>query len=124
MDNKIIRSSLDVIRGVLYALVISVFLVLGLALLIKFAHLGSNVVMYVNQGIKAVSILAGIFLGTKDVKFGAAKGALGGLLYILLSFLVFKLLAGQAFHLSRFDALLGVVAGLVSGIITVNVKNK
>jgi len=124
MDNKLIKSSFDVVRGVLYALILSVFLVLGLALMIKLAGLNSNSIMYINQGIKVISILFGVFLGTRQVKMGAAKGALCGLIYILLSFLVFKLLAGQAFSLSIFDVLLGVIAGLISGIITVNIKNK
>lgn len=123
MDNKWIKSSLDVIRGILYALVISVFMVLGLALLIKLTSINSNVVMYINQGIKVVSMLLGIFFGTKEMNMGAAKGSLAGLLYVLLSFLVFKLLAGQEFSLSIFDVLLGVVIGLLSGILTVNVKS-
>ncbi|MGI6701555.1 MAG: TIGR04086 family membrane protein [Christensenellales bacterium] len=124
MDNKMIKSSFDVARCVLYSLVISVFLVLGLALVIKFWGANSNTIMYINHGIKILSILLGVFIGTREVKMGAAKGALSGLIYILLSFLVFKLLAGQAFHLSIYDVILGTAAGLISGILTVNIKNK
>lgn len=124
MDNILIKSSFDVIRGVLYAIVISVFLVLGLALIIKLTGINSNGVMYMNQGIKVISILAGVFVGMKGMNKGAIKGAAIGLLYIFISYLVFKLLAGNNFSLSIYDILLGVVIGLVSGIITVNIKRK
>lgn len=124
MDNKMLRSSFDVLRGVLYAIIVSVFMVLGLALAIKLFNLDNNAVAYTNQAIKILSMLVGIFIGTRDYKMGAAKGALTGLLYILLSTLVFMLLSGQSFSMTIFDVLIGVAVGLISGIITVNIKNK
>lgn len=124
MDNKFVKSSLDVLRATLYALALSIILVLVLAILIKFAGIGSTAVMYINQAIKAISIFVGALFGIKCINMGAVKGAAAGLLYTLLSFLVFKLLAGQEFALSLFDLLFGVIIGIASGIITVNIKKK
>lgn len=119
---KIIKNSFDILRCILYALVVSVFLVLVFALIIKLTGMSANVVNYINQGIKVISVLIAIIIGLKERYMGAAKGALIGLIYTLLSFLIFKLLASQAFSLTIFDILIGIVVGLISGIIAVNVK--
>lgn len=124
MSNKLVKTSVDIVRCVLFSLIISVFAVLIMALIIRFANVGANVVMYMNQGVKIVSILAGIMLGMKDKKMGMIKGAVAGLVYILVSYLVFMLLASGMFNLSVWDVLMGLVFGLISGVLSVNMKKK
>lgn len=115
---------IDISKSLLYSIIISFVLILIFALILKVSNLKSGVIAPVCAGIKTVSILVGIFIGFKENKNGMVKGAICGLLYILLSFLIFGLLDGgfKDAVLTWFDVLMGIVAGLISGIITVNIK--
>lgn len=116
----------DVAKGTLFALIITMVLVLLFALIVNLAGVGDKTVAIVNQVIKAVSILAGAFLGVKQFSKGALKGAAIGFFYTLFSFLIFSWIDG-AFKFSMMtvvDVLLGTVLGVISGIIVVNVRKK
>lgn len=117
---------LDIAKGTLFSLIISMVLVLVFALIVNLAGVGDKTVSIVNHFIKAISILVGCFLGIKTRVGGAVKGALIGLLYTLFSFIIFSWIDG-AFDLSwmtLIDVLLGTVIGLISGIIVVNLRRK
>ena len=117
---------LDIAKGTLFSLIISMVLVLLFALIVNLAGVGDKTVAIVNQFIKAISILVGCFLGVKTKVGGALKGALIGLFYTLFSFLIFSWIDG-AFDMSwmtLIDVLLGTVIGLISGIIVVNIRKK
>lgn len=114
---------IDVARSLLYSIIISFGLILIFALILKISNIKESVNNFVFAGIKTVSILIGTFLGFKENKNGMVKGAVSGLLYILLSFLIFALISGfKNVELTWFDVLTGIIAGLISGIITVNIK--
>ncbi|MEG1612778.1 MAG: TIGR04086 family membrane protein [Clostridia bacterium] len=115
---------LDVLRSVLISIIVSFILILAFAIIVKYANLGEKVISYVNVAIKIISILTGIFIGLKECSNGLFKGALSGLLFTLMSFLIFALL-DKGFtnaHFTIIDIIIGAVVGLISGIITVNVK--
>lgn len=117
---------LDIIRTTIIAVIISLVLVLVFALIVNLVDVGESVIMPVNQVIKLLSVLAACFVGFKDNKQGAFKGALSGLCYTLLSILVFGLISKEiSFNLMKLvDVALGIVAGAISGILAVNLRKK
>ena len=117
---------LDIVRTTIIAVIISLVLVLVFALIVNLVEVGEKVILPVNQAIKVISILASCFVGFKENKQGAFKGALSGLCYTLLSVLVFGLISKEiSFNLMKLiDVALGIVAGAISGILSVNIRKK
>lgn len=125
MEKGVVRWILDIIKTVVIAILISMVSVLVFALIVKATDIGEDAIAYVNQGIKALSVLIGTLIGFKrGGKGGWLKGLVSGLLYVVTSFLVFSLISGNfsSENLSWVDFLTGAAVGLVSGVITVNIK--
>lgn len=126
MEKSTVKSAVfDIIKCVVFSLLISMIFVLILALIAKAAVISDTAVMYINQAIKLISLLLGIFFGMKSTRGGLITGAIVGLLYTIFSFLIFALISRELSfdNITVFDFLIGIVAGLISGILTVNVKS-
>ncbi len=118
-------NSISVAKGVMVAVCISLVLVLLFAFLLKFTNIPESTIKPVNQVIKGLSILMGVFVGLKRKKeLGLVSGLLIGLIYTIVAFLVFSCLGGVfAFDLTLLtDLLFGAVMGAICGIICVNLK--
>lgn len=121
----VLKNSFDVVKAIVFAILFSMVLVLILALIVKASGMSESVVVYINQAIKILSTLGGVMLGFRGgSKFGWLKGAIVGLLYVLISFFVFSLISGELSfsNVSWIDFVTGAAVGAISGIITVNVK--
>lgn len=117
------KSGADVLRAALIALLISLIGVLILALIVRWASLDDTPITIGNYVIKALSLVAGVLLGFKTPSNGAAKGALTGLLYMLLCMFVFAVADGfKSANFNYVDLITTVIAGTVAGIIAVNVR--
>lgn len=117
--------AISVAKGVLVAVCISLVLVLLFAFLLKFTNIPESTIKPVNQVIKGLSILIGVFIGLKKSKeLGLVSGLLIGLIYTIVAFLIFSCLGGVfAFDLTFLtDILFGAVMGAICGIICVNLK--
>ena len=118
-------NSISVAKGVMVAVCVSLVLVLLFAFLLKFTNIPESTIKPVNQVIKGLSILMGVFVGLKRKKeLGLVSGLLIGLIYTIAAFLVFSCLGGVfAFDLTLLtDLLFGAVMGAICGIICVNLK--
>ena len=115
----------NIFKGSLISVSITLVSILVFALIIKFANVPDNVIAPVNQAIKIVSIFFGCFLSLKHYQQkGLATGAMIGLIYTLLAFLIFSLL-GNTFNLNLslfVDALFSIIVGAICGIFSVNKK--
>jgi putative membrane protein (TIGR04086 family) len=120
-------SVLAIVKGSLVALVISLVCILFFAFIIKLFGLTDGWIKPINQVIKAVSILIGVFFGLKkDNKNGLVKGLLIGLVYTILAFVVFSILNG-GFDFDKTlltDVLFGAIMGAICGVIAVNTQSK
>jgi len=125
MEKGVARWILDIVKTVVIAVLISMVSVLVFALIVKSADVGEDVIGYVNLGIKILSVVIGCLIGfRKGSGYGWLKGLISGLLYVFTSFLVFSLISGE-FSLSDvswLDLVTGAVVGLLSGVLTVNLK--
>lgn len=118
------RDILDVVLGGVIAVLISVLLTLVFAIVLKFVNVSDEVIDGVNIAVRIISVAVGSFLAIKSTRYGIVKGLLIGVIYVLTSFLVFGLLAGSLSisTLKLVDFLCGIVAGIISAVVVVNVK--
>ena len=114
----------EIFKGVIFSLIISVLTVIVFAIIVKFANLSSKAVEIVNIALKIISILVGTLLAVGSGRQGLFKGGIIGLLFVLVSYLVFSLINGSfsVNPLTAFDVIFCLVAGLLSGVFAVNVR--
>ena len=115
----------SVAKGALVAVCVSLVLVLVFAFLLKFTNIPESTIKPVNQVIKGLSILIGVFVGLRKSKeLGLVSGLLIGFIYTIVAFVIFSILGGVfAFDLTFLtDILFGAVMGAICGIICVNLK--
>lgn len=117
------RSAFEIGRIVLVALIVALAAQLLFAFLVRAFSFSSAVIKPVNQVIKVISILVGVFCsGSKD--HGLIKGAIGGGLAILVTWFVFAFLAGgsELTVMLLVELLFGVLVGGISGILFMNFR--
>lgn len=115
----------DILRASLIALLISLVLVLAFALIVRWASLDGTALTIGNYVIKAVAVLIGVCVGFKSASGGAVKGALTGLLYMLLCVFVFAVADGfKSANFNFADLLTTVITGIIAGIISVNIPRR
>jgi putative membrane protein (TIGR04086 family) len=121
-DSK--RITFDVFRSVLYAVIITMALILLFAIIVKFAELGEDVIRPVNQAIKVLSIFAGLMMGIKIKEKGLSKGFFTGLIFTALSIALFSFMSLEpVFTLSNLiEILAGSIIGAVCGAIVLMIK--
>lgn len=116
-----------VLKGSLISVVVSLIGILFFAFIIKMFGITDQFLRPVNQVIKAISILLGVFGGLKKYREkGLVLGLAIGLVYTLLAFLVFSALNGN-FNFDKTlltDILFGGIMGAICGVIAVNLKGK
>ena len=113
------------LKGAFISVAFSLVCILIFALLIKYFNISENLIMPINQGIKIVSIFVGVMLAfNKYTTGGFVKGFLIGVVYTILAYLTFSILAKEfSFTLTSFtDTLFGGIIGGISGIIVANIK--
>lgn len=123
-NGKIKTCIFAVTKMVLLSLLLSLVLILVLALIARWASLSSDVIVPLNYVIKVLSVLVGAIFGVGKKPMGAVNGGIGGALYTVLSYLMFAGLDGgfQNATFSWIDLLCLIVAGVISGIVAVNVR--
>ena len=118
---------LAVIRGSLIAVVVSLIGILFFAFIIKLFGITDQYLRPVNQIIKGLSILLGVFISAKKYKQnGLLLGALTGLVYTIIAFTVFSALNGSLSIDKTLlnDILFGGIMGAICGVISVNLTKK
>ncbi len=116
---------LQILKGSLSAVSISLVLILFFALIVHFSGLSESFIMPINQVIKVLSIFTGTTLGLKTNKQqGFIKGLLIGLIYTIFAYVLFSILSSSiSIGLSSLnDLAFGSLIGGLSGVIAVNLK--
>ena len=102
------------ILGIVYAMAISIFLILLFAIVIKTTDISEKWIMYFNQGIKIIGIICAVYFGCKKA-LTVKRGAMYAVGYIVTAFLVFSLVNGGIGNVKQLllDLVLAVVVGSV-----------
>lgn len=118
--------ALDIVRSALFAIILSILLVMLFAIIAKFANISEEIIEPVNIAIKILSVAAGCLIGVRHDSKGLVKGIVVGLIYAGLTYLIFATVCGDftSSPMTVYDALACLVAGILSGILAVNVKRK
>lgn len=115
-----------IVKGALYALTMSLILILVFAFVLRFFGIGEGAISAIVQIIKGVAVLFGTLVAMKKTKeMGFLCGMTIGLIFTLLSFAVFSVLDNFTFEFSRTllnDIVFGSIIGGICGIIAVNAK--
>ena len=109
---------IQILKGTLVAVSVALVLILAFAIVIRF-------IKPINQVIKIISILFGVFAALKsDNTKGLKKGMIIGALFSLLSYLVFSILALRfSFDWSVvIDLIFASILGALCGLIVVNIR--
>jgi len=116
---------LTILKGGIIAVAITLVFILIFALIIKFFTISNSVIFPINQVIKVVSLFIAMLIVTKGQKErGLVKGMLLGLVYFLVSFIIFSILQ-QSFSIEMnnvYDMLLTSLMGGIVGLISVHIS--
>ena len=126
MEDTAVKKNLfkEIIVSTIVALVVSIILILLFALVIRLFGIPEDAIRPVNIVIKAISIFLGIFVGIKNSGAVALKGIFIGLLYYLISFLLFSTLSGNFSieNIKIVDVIFVIIAGVIGSIVKVAIK--
>ena len=114
---------LRILKGLGMALVVTVAGVAVFALLMQWIRPTEGVVRVVNQVLKLASIGAGVYVAVgKGCEGGLLRGALVGLVYMVIGVGMYALLSGQSAPVSAYlaDLGMGVAGGGIVGMILSN----
>ena len=116
----------DVLRSAFLALFISLALIIVFALVVKATELSDGAIKPVYIDIRIFSLLAGLLIGIRELRGGILKGLSAGALFVLLGYLMFAALDGgfDTVAITVTDVVASLTAGVISGILAVNVKKK
>ena len=116
----------DVLRSAFLALFISLALIIVFALVVKATELSDGAIKPVYIGIRIFSLLVGLLIGIRELRGGILKGLSAGALFVLLGYLMFAALDGgfDTVAITVIDVVASLTAGVISGILAVNVKKK
>ena len=117
----------SIIKGTLMAISISLIGICIFAFILRFFDISVGLIKPINQIIKILSVLFGVFYGLKKTtEMGLISGFAIGLLYTIIAFVIFSILNGGFSFDSTLinDVIFGAISGSISGIVVVNVKKK
>ncbi|MCR5553822.1 MAG: TIGR04086 family membrane protein [bacterium] len=117
-ENRI--NALAYIKATLVSIVLTLLLILVFAFVLKFTYLSDKFVTPINLVIKAISLIVGTLVLTKNGSNGLVKGLILGVIFSIVSYLIFSLMLMKfSFSIGQladvgFCALVGAVVGAIS----------
>jgi len=125
MENKleINKNIIRVIKGSIFAIMISLILLLIYASLLTYTDISETTMVPVVIAISGISILIGSSISSLKIKKqGMLNGALVGLIYVLFIYILSSILiSGFSIDMqSIIMIIVGIIAGMIGGVIGVN----
>ncbi len=111
---------LTILKCCLIGIVTTLVGIVVFAIVLKFTNLNSTGITWVNDIIKGISLFFVVFcLKKKGVEKLPVKSAISGLIYALLSFVIFSILnGGMTFSLAiLYDIIFAVIVAVIASII-------
>lgn len=114
-------------KGVIYALLISLILILIYSILLSITEISESTIPTITTIIVMISISMGGIISTKNIESrGWLIGIIIGSLYMLILFLIGLIIKTdiEPGGFSIFKAIMGMIIGALSGIVGINLSNK
>ncbi len=114
----------EIVKANIIALIFALLAMLLSALIVKLCNVSDGAIPIINQVIKSLAIFVGCIVSLKKSNNGWLRGIICGFTFVWLSYVVFSALQSNfVFGLSLLnDCVLGMVTGMISGIIAVNIR--
>lgn len=120
-DNNLLK----IVKGSIVAIIITIIGLLIFSILLANTNINENTMMPVVTILSAISILIGSFISVSKIrKKGILNGALVGLIYMISIYIISSCINGNfVLTLNSFILIISaIVAGMLGGIIGVNIK--
>ena len=122
---KITSHIFDLLRALIISIASVVVLTVIFAFLARQFEFSENALRIGNVVVSLATVIIACLFGLRSPKMGAIKGFFVGLLFTLVTAFLFSFLyRGQGFTISPYDIIFGAVAGIVSGILSVNLRKE
>ena len=122
-DSNFVR----IIKGSILSIILTIICVLIFSLILAYTNIPEKTMIPVITAVTAISILAGSIISVSKIeKKGIINGALVGLIYILTIYIISSIAKGN-FGITINSIILiasAIIAGMLGGIIGVNIKNR
>ncbi len=118
---------LKILKGLGTAVLVTLLGMAILAALVIFTPVSDGWLTALNQVLKVAAIFAGVLLGVgRGGERGFATGALIGLVYMVLGYLIYSIIDGMLAPAGQMalEFLMGALIGAIAGIIVANLKPK
>ena len=118
---------MDFIKALIFSIILTLIALVVLSLVLSFSEVSESVINPAIIVISSVSILIGGFLVAKKIKQkGILNGAILGIIYMLIIYLISSLLNNNfSLGISAFIMIgAGMLSGALGGILGVNLKAK
>lgn len=127
LDNNIKEKSkfIDVLKGSITAIVITLISLVIFSMVLANTNINENTIIPVIIAVTAISILIGSIISVSKIsKKGLLNGALVGLIYIAIIYLLSSMVNGNfSFDFNSLIIIISaIIAGMFGGIIGVNLK--
>lgn len=122
-DSNFVR----IIKGSILSIILTIICLLIFSLILAYTNIPEKTMIPVITAITAISILAGSIISVSKIeKKGIINGTLVGLIYILTIYIISSIAKGN-FEITINSIILiasAIIAGMLGGIIGVNIKNR
>lgn len=122
-DSNFVR----IIKGSILSIILTIICLLIFSLILAYTNIPEKTMIPVITAVTAISILAGSIISVSKIeKKGIINGALVGLIYILTIYIISSIAKGN-FEITINSIILiasAIIAGMLGGIIGVNIKNR
>ncbi len=124
-ENEFVKNIIRIIKGSIISIILTLLLLLIFAIILTNTSLGENIINPVIIVISVISILIGSSISTLKIsKNGLLNGGLVGIIYILTIYLLSSI-TSSGFGINLYSIImiiLSIIAGMIGGIIGVNMK--
>ena len=122
-DSNFVR----IIKGSILSIILTIICLLIFSLILAYTNIPEKTMIPVITAVTAISILAGSIISVSKIeKKGIINGTLVGLIYILTIYIISSIAKGN-FEITINSIILiasAIIAGMLGGIIGVNIKNR
>ena len=122
-DSNFVR----IIKGSILSIILTIICLLIFSLILAYTNIPEKTMIPVITAVTAISILAGSKISVSKIeKKGIINGTLVGLIYILTIYIISSIAKGN-FEITINSIILiasAIIAGMLGGIIGVNIKNR
>ncbi len=126
-NQKCTNNVVNLFKGIIFSILITLVLLFAFAAILTYSDMQESSIPVVTIAITAISILIGSSISTIKInKNGIINGGIIGFVYIFLLYILSSVVK-IGFALNAYSIvmmILAIVAGMVGGIVGVNIKKK